>query len=130
MKKTMILTLLCALYMGAQAADYNYLVFTMNDNTTQTIAASNLTMSFGDGKLTVSNGTTTLATITLADLAKMEFSNTESTGISTISTDRLTIDETTQVYDMNGRQLPSGTQLQRGIYIVKTNGRTIKVQIR
>ena len=130
MKKTMILTLLCALYMGAQAADYNYLVFTMNDNTTQTIAASNLTMSFGDGKLTVSNGTTTLATITLADLAKMEFSNTESTGISTISTDRLTIDETTQVYDLNGRQLPSGTQLQRGIYIVKTNGRTIKVQIR
>lgn len=130
MKKTIILTLLCALCMGAQAADYNYLVFTMNDNTTQTVAASNLTMSFGDGKLTVSNGTTTLATITLADLAKMEFSNTESTGITTISTDRLTIDETTQVYDLNGRQLPSGTQLQRGIYIVKTNGRTIKVQIR
>ena len=130
MKKTIILTLLCALCMGAQAADYNYLVFTMNDNTTQTVAASNLTMSFGDGKLTVSNGTTTLATITLADLAKMEFSNTESTGITNISTDRLTIDETTQVYDLNGRQLPSGTQLQRGIYIVKTNGRTIKVQIR
>lgn len=126
----MILTLLCALCLGAQAADYDYLVFTMNDNTTKTVAASNLTMSFSDGKLTVTNGSNTLATITLADLAKMEFSNTETTGISTISTDQLTIDETTQIYDLNGRQVPHNTQLTRGIYIVKTNGRTIKVQIK
>ena len=132
MKKAIILTLLTVLTLGTRAADYEYLVFTLNDGTTQAVTSTNLAISVGNDQLVVtdSNGNT-LATFALADLTKMEFSNDGGhTGISTISADMLTTDDATAIYDMSGRQMPSGAQLPKGIYILKNNNRTIKVQIK
>lgn len=130
MKKAIILFLFGALVGSVRAADYNYLVFTLTDGTTQAVASGSLTITFADGNLVAANGSSTLATIPLALVSKMEFSNDGTTAISTITVDTLLTDQTAEVYDMSGRRMPSGSSLPKGVYILKTNGRTIKVQIR
>lgn len=131
MKKTMLLTLLGALSWGARAADYNYLVFTLTDGTVQAVTASNLTLAVDNDNLTASSGPTVLYTVALSSLQAMEFSNDGSTtGINTITADTLVSDEATQVYDMGGRLMPRGASLPKGVYIIKNNGKTIKMQIK
>ena len=128
MKKAMILTLLTAFTLGLRAADYDYLVFTLSDGTQQSVSASNLNITFANGNLTATSGSNTV-TIALGSLAKMEFSNEGSTGISTVSCDFTATDDT-EIYDMNGRRLPNSASLSRGIYIIKSNGKTSKVQVK
>ena len=127
MKRMMILTLLCALYLGARAADYNYLVFTLNDGSEQAIVANGLNITFTDGNLVAATASETLATIPLATLQKMQFSES-TTGISDLPTDG--DDDIKAIYDLQGRMMPLDTQLPKGTYIVKTSSRTIKVNIR
>lgn len=128
-KKVLSLTLLAALSMRMQAADYQYLVFTMADGTTQCMSATGLTMSFKEGTLTVTNGTTTL-TFSTAQLAKMEFSNSESAGISTVSLDDVNSDNV-QITDLKGRRMTQPfKELPKGVYIIKSNGKTTKVQVK
>ena len=127
MKRMMILTLLCALYMGARAADYNYLVFTLNDGSEQAIVATDLNITFTDGNLVATTGNETLATIPLATLQKMQFSES-TTGISDLPTDG--DDDIKAIYDLQGRMMPLDTQLPKGTYIVKTSRRTIKVFVK
>lgn len=130
MKKTIMLSLLIALSVAARATDYSYMVFTLNDNTTQSIPASDLSITFSGGNLIATSGSSTV-TIALSNLQKMAFSNESSTtGIQAIESAALTIDDATEIYDMNGRRIPSGSQLSRGIYIIKSNGRTSKVQVK
>ena len=130
MKKIFLMTFLTALALNMRAADYPYLTFTLTDGTTQSIQASNLSLSFSDGQLKATSGSTTL-TITLTDLAKMEFSTdgSSTTAIQGIDTSVM-LDEATEVYDLNGRRLPSVSNLSRGTYIIKSNGKTTKVQVR
>lgn len=130
MKKTILLTLLSILTMGMRAADYQYLVFTMNDGTTQAVTASNIAISISGDNLVVSTTTETLATLPLASLTQMEFSNDGTTGISQITANQLTTDADTVIYDLNGRQMPTGAALPKGVYIVKKANKTIKVTIR
>lgn len=130
MKKTIFLTLLSILTMGMRAADYQYLVFTMNDGTTQAVTASNIAISISGDNLVVSTTTETLATLPLASLTQMEFSNDGTTGISQITANQLTTDADTVIYDLNGRQMPSGAALPKGVYIVKNQNKTLKVTIR
>ncbi len=129
MKKIMVLTFLTVLTLGMRAADYNYLVFTLNDNTTQAISASYLNITFSNGSLIATSGSETV-TIELTKLTKMAFSNDNATGIQTIESAAVTIDSATEIYDLNGRRLPNGSQLSRGIYVIKSNGKTSKVQIK
>ena len=128
MKKLLILTLLAALTLGTKAANYNYLVFTLTDGTTKSITANNLNITFADGKLEATSGNDGIS-IDLNVLAKMEFSNDNTTGIDTIEAN-VTLDEATEIYDMNGRRMPSNTTLSRGIYIIKSNGKTTKVTVK
>ncbi len=130
MKKTFIIAMLCILSTGMKAAGYDYLVFTLTDGTTTAVTASSLTITFSGDNLIAGNGSGTLATLPLAELVQMEFSNDDPTGITTISTDKLTTDDSTVIYDMNGRRMAQGTSLPRGMYIVKTQSRTIKVYIK
>ena len=123
----MILTLLCALYLGARAADYNYLVFTLNDGSEQAIVANGLNITFTDGNLVAATASETLATIPLATLQKMQFSES-TTGISYLPTDG--DDDIKAIYDLQGRMMPLDTQLPKGTYIVKTSRRTIKVHVK
>ena len=123
----MILTLLCALYLGARAADYNYLVFTLNDGSEQAIVANGLNITFTDGNLVAATASETLVTIPLATLQKMQFSES-TTGISDLPTDG--DDDIKAIYDLQGRMMPLDTQLPKGTYIVKTSRRTIKVHVK
>ena len=131
MKKKIIMACLMALTsITLQAADYQYLVFTLTDGTTQSITAQDLTLTFTGGNLTAQSGTESL-TIPLTSLTKMAFSNDGSTtGISTISSDGIQNDTDAEVYDFDGRRITTGTTLQRGIYIIKRNGQTTKVQVK
>ena len=125
----MILTMLALLTLGSSAEDYNYLVFTQSDGTTKSIAAGNVTIAFADGNLTATSGSETV-TIPLGSLTKMAFSNDGTTGIVLTTADgKLTADDA-EVYDLNGRRLPSSVTLSRGIYILKSNGKTSKIQVR
>ncbi len=128
MKKLLILALLAALAMGTKAADYTYLVFTLTDGTSKSITANNLNITFADGNLTATSGSESV-TIALTTLSKMEFSNDNTTGIDTIEAN-VTLDEATEIYDINGRRMPSATTLSRGIYIIKSNGKTSKITVK
>lgn len=139
MKKTIILTLLCIVSsISMRAADYQYLVFTMNNGSTLAVTATDLTISFANDNLIATSGNETLATLPLATLASMEFSNDNgTTAINVVSTDRAVLDvnsiitdANTAIYDMQGRMMPQDSALPKGTYIVKNNNRTIKVNIR
>jgi hypothetical protein len=130
MKKLMMLIGLCVWSMATQAADYQYLVFTMTDGSTKAVTATNLSIAFSDGYLLASSGEEALATLPLASLTQMEFSNEGTTGIQSISVNQLVTDSNTVIYDLNGRQMPSTAQLPKGVYILKNNNRTLKVNIK
>jgi hypothetical protein len=128
MKKTMILMLLSVITLVTRAADYNYLVFTLTDGSEQAIVAANLNITFTDGNLVATTANETLATIPLASLQKMQFSETNTAGIRALPIDGQ--DDIKAIYDLQGHMMPLDTQLPKGTYIVKTSSRTIKVNIR
>ena len=128
-KKFLMLTMLAGMGLAMQAADYQYLVFTMADGTTKCITATGVTLKYQDGTLTVSNGSTTL-TLSTAQLAKMQFSNDETAGISSLTIDDAGSDDV-QITDLNGRRMTQPfKQLPKGVYIIKSNGKTTKVQVK
>ena len=128
MKRLTILTLLSVITMATRAADYNYLVFTLNDGSEQVIVATNLNITFTDGNLVATTANETLATIPLATLQKMQFSESNTTDISGLQLESQ--DDIKTIYDLQGRTMPLNTQLPKGTYIVKTSSRTIKVFVR
>ena len=128
MKRLTILTLLSVITMATRAADYNYLVFTLNDGSEQVIVATNLNITFTDGNLVATTANETLATIPLATLQKMQFSESNTTDISGLQLDSQ--DDIKAIYDLQGRMMPLNTQLPKGTYIVKTSSRTIKVFVK
>ena len=132
MRKTILLFCLFGLLStNTRAADtYDYVVFTLTNGTKQAVSSSNLTITFSDGNLVASNPTKTLATIPLASLSSMEFSTEDSTGIEETMIDFLTTDDSVTIYDMNGRQMPDKANLPKGVYILKTNNKTIKIQLK
>ena len=123
-----ILTLLSVITLATRAADYNYLVFTLNDGSEQAIVATNLNITFTDGNLVATTANETLATIPLATLQKMQFSESNTTDISGLPLDSQ--DDIKAIYDLQGRMMPLNTQLPKGTYIVKTSSRTIKVFVK
>jgi hypothetical protein len=131
MKKTILMILLCIFSsLTMRAGDYQYLVFTLNNGTTQAVTATDLSIAFTGDNLVATSGNETLATLPLSTLASMEFSTDGTTGISQISADQLITDGNTVIYDMQGRQMLQGAALPKGVYIVKNNNRTLKVNIR
>ena len=128
MKRLTILTLLSVITLATRAADYNYLVFTLNDGSEQAIVATNLNITFTDGNLVATTANETLATIPLATLQKMQFSESNTTAISGLQLESQ--DDIKAIYDLQGRTMPLNTQLPKGTYIVKTSSRTIKVFVK
>ena len=98
-KRIIILSLLAAISGQLLAEEYGYMVFTLNDGSTQSIAAKELSMSFTGGNLTAKSGTSTL-TIPLTDLKSMVFSNDEASGIGQV--DSKTTDNVTGIYNLQG----------------------------
>ena len=118
----------------AQAADYQYLTIEKNDGTQQSLTAVGLTISYSATAMTATNGSET-TTIALSELNRMYFSNTkDATAISDISS--LQQDEEATIYDLSGRQIAEGRLstvkplLRKGVYLVKQQGKTIKIQVK
>lgn len=120
--------------MYADDYTYPYLVFTNSQGQQTAIAVDGLEIKISDGNLLATNaeGTTTLS---LADLASMQFTETAdtSTGIDELDTAELPV----TVYSLSGIEV--GTfdnlkmaqqRLQQGVYIVKQNGKTAKFCVR
>ena len=127
MKKIMffLMTMVGGVTAQADDATYSYLTFETVDGAKTSVAVTSLPMS-----VTVSGGTLTVGgqTFTLADLSKMYFSNTnETTAIQEVKAADL--DDDADIYDLQGRKVTKA-QMRRGIYVVKTNGGTYKVNVR
>ena len=120
--------------MAAQAIDYKYLTIEKNDGTAQTLTAVGLNITYADGMLTATNGSES-ATLALIDISRMFFTNTkDATAIADITT--ITDDGEAAVFDLAGRQVTEGrmqdvkARLRRGVYIIKLNSKTLKVQVK
>ena len=105
---------------------YDYLVFSLQDGTSQSVTAVGTSITFSGTNAVVSNGSIEF-TLSLADLTSMFFSSDASTtGISTIDADGTSADngEATEIYTLNGVRVDDMSK--RGVYIVKKNGKTFK----
>ena len=113
--------------MVLNAEEYTYLTFQTKDGTQYSLAVSGLTITFADGNMLASDGTS----LPLSSLSKMYFSTT-----SDIS--GLKIDDTKEavlVFNSSGIQIGAYSTLQealsslgKGLYLIKNNkGETNKV---
>ena len=124
MKQLTFIISLFFMAITANAGDYKYLILESNDGTTYSMTAQGLTLTFKDGNLVSTDGTT----IPLSSLAKMYFS--DASGISTLSN---TTDESQVIiYTISGsvagiyNDLSSAVaNLTKGVYIIKKNDGSI-----
>lgn len=133
MKKFLIPTMALMLAMSASAETYPYLSFQTVDGSVVSLKSSNLNLTIEDGKLVVQNDEGSNKFV-LTDLARMFFSQSTETAITNLNTD---VNSTLQVYTTSGVFLggfDSERSLRRsvpsGIYVVKTNGRTLKMAVK
>lgn len=133
MKKFLIPTMALMLAMSASAETYPYLSFQTVDGSVVSLKSSNLNLTIEDGKLVVQNDEGSNKFV-LTDLARMFFSQSTETAITNLNTD---VNSTLQVYTTSGVFLggfDSEHSLRRsvpsGIYVVKTNGRTLKMAVK
>ena len=133
MKKIILMLAFVASFVTANASDYKFLTVQQSNGTEQSFTASGLTITFSSGNMVINeNGTST--TISLAGLSKMYFSD-ESTGIKNLTNEG---EESVEVFDLQGRRLPSlqggaggkFSQLPKGVYIVKQGDRSFKITVK
>ena len=127
MKKIFLLFMALVGALTAQAGDYTYLTFETTDGAKTSVDVSSLpvTINLDNSTLTIGN-----QTFALADLSKMYFSTqSESTGISEelrVNSEELS---TATFYDLQGHKVTK-EQMKKGVYIVKTNGKTYKIVVK
>ena len=126
MKKILLLFMALIGALTAQADDYAYLTFETTDGAKASVAVESLTLTISGTTLTAGS-----QQFTLSNLAKMYFSNTDetATGIETIDNGQLTMDNSAEIYDLQGHKV-SKSEMRKGVYIVKTNSRTYKMIVR
>lgn len=130
MKRNLLIGMFAIGTTAALAYDYPYLVFQTTDGNATSVEVSDLTISVNGTSLVVTNGDGT-QTFTLSDLSKMYFSQTA--GIDDIRDDN---GQAVEVFHLSGQRVGSfidlrsaRQQLEKGIYIVKSNGQTSKISI-
>lgn len=123
----LLLSALCA-----QAGDYKYLVFE-TDAGPRSVSVDALEMTVQDGKLVATAGEDA-ATFDLNALSKMYFSSQEVTGIGDAASTRSGV---VSVCDLAGRQVGDFPSLDaargalpKGVYVVRTDGKNIKMAVR
>ncbi len=133
-KKVLYLIMACLPSVAAHAESYPYLTFQKADGTLLSLGVESLEMTFQDGKLTYTNSTGT-GTLTLADLASMYFSSADATAISSLTAD--SNDGKVQAFSLQGTSYGTFDSMQTmkanvptGMYIVKTNGKTLKIAVK
>lgn len=130
MKRNLLIGMFAIGTTAALAYDYPYLVFQTTDGNATSVEVSDLTISVNGTSLVVTNGDGT-QTFTLSDLSKMYFSQTA--GIDDIRDDN---GQAVEVFHLSGQRVGSfidlrsaRQQLEKGIYLVKANGKTSKISI-
>lgn len=131
--KKMIFMALLAVAIGqlrAEETTYPYLILTTTGGSQVALDVSQLEMTFSDGKLVAKNASGE-ASYTLADLATMQFSKTNSGIVDAISSTPDT-QQNTVFYDLSGRRANTTGRIPgRGIYVVrKQNGETTKIMVK
>ena len=126
MKNFFVLVMVLVGVLTAQAGDYAYLTFETTDGAKASVAVESLTLTISGNTLTAGS-----QQFTLSNLSKMYFSNIDetATGIESIDNSQLTIDDSTEIFDLQGHKV-SKNQIRKGVYIVKTNNRTYKMIVR
>ena len=132
--KKLICILLLVVTASLQAADYEYpyLVLTTGSGSKVALAVDGLEMTFENGKLVAKTATGTTS-LTLADLASMQFSQTNDGTEDGVSATTATGREGSEtLYDLSGRRAyRQGTALRKGVYVMrKANGETSKILVK
>ena len=133
MRKALLLIITLLGFTATHAEDYAYLTIVGQDGSKTSLTAVGLSITFSDGNLVATNAYTDESkTIALSHLASMNFSNSdETTGIGNIQADGdVNIGNADIIYTLQGQQLPSGTILAKGLYILKKGDVTRKAQVR
>jgi hypothetical protein len=128
-KIVLVLAVCCA--MMAQAATYNYLVFTSTSGTTTAFEVSNLTLTVSGSNLQVTNDEGTV-NLVLTELAAMQFS-TSADSITAIE-NVLDGDQPVQVFSVSGVSLgtfgslvEAAQQLNAGAYVISNGKKSQKI---
>jgi len=125
MKKTLLFLLVTMGVLSVHADNYSYLTFETTDGTKTSVSVSGLSISLSSSTLTAGSHS-----FTLSDLNRMYFSTTDessATGISEVSIADL--DEAAEIYDLRGVRV-SKDQMRRGVYVVKTQNGTYKMNVK
>ena len=136
MKRLLVVLVTMVGAIAANADDYPYLTVEKSDGTCQSVAVEGLTLCFDNGSLVATSGSQSYS-FTLTDLKRMYFSTSEV--ISDIQ--HLTPDTqqscAVEVFTPDGVSLGQYDNLKaaqgalsQGLYIFKTNGKTLKVMVR
>ncbi|MCR4582351.1 MAG: hypothetical protein K5764_02190 [Prevotella sp.] len=125
MKKKLLLLFVMMGVLSVHADNYSYLTFETTDGTKTSVSVSGLSISISGTLLTAGSHS-----FTLSDLNRMYFSTSDessATGISEISA--ATLDETAEIYDLRGVRV-NKNQMRRGVYVVKTQNGTYKMNVK
>lgn len=124
MRKQVLTTLALAAMLPVSAQEaYSFLTIETTDGAKTNLPVETLTMSVGDGVLTVGD-----QSFPLANLKKMYFSD----GNVITGIDQFTIDggdEIVAIYDLQGRKV-SKDDMQNGIFVVKTKQKSTKMIVK
>lgn len=124
MRKQVLTTLALAAMLPVSAQEaYSFLTIETTDDAKTNLPVETLTMSVGDGVLTVGD-----QSFPLANLKKMYFSDGNViTGIDQLTTDGT--DEIVAIYDLQGRKV-NKNDMQNGIFVVKTKQKSTKMIVK
>lgn len=124
MRKQVLTTLALAAMLPVSAQEaYSFLTIETTDGAKTNLPVETITMSVGDGVLTVGD-----QSFPLANLKKMYFSDGNViTGIDQLTTDGT--DEIVAIYDLQGRKV-NKDDMQNGIFVVKTKQKTTKMIVK
>ena len=124
MKRLLFILMMVTGTLAMQAGDYPYLTFETTDGNKVSVSTESLTLTVSGTTLTAGN-----QSFILVNLSRMYFSTSDesTTGISETMTADL--NEVTDIYDLKGNKV-SKSQMQKGVYIVKTNKGTFKMTVK
>lgn len=123
---------------AAETTNYVSLTIEKTDGTSQSLTAIGLSITYANGMFAASNETESV-TLPLSDICSMYFSNqqvtTAANGISTVNADVTTADYSVGdgIYNLGGQRigdLSAQSSLRRGVYIIRENGQSKKVNIK
>lgn len=135
MKRILLMMVVMVATIVAHAYDYPYLTLQTASGTTTSVAVDDLVLTVSDGQLVVTNDDGSV-TFTLSELSKMYFSTTAS-GVPTAVSTVPVADGQVEVYTTGGIFVGSydsvaaaKSNLRSGVYVMKTNERTIKTVVK